>query len=268
MLCLVTAVCSRPAGKPMTLNILSSWSWWNGLLVLMSSWRQWKMGSDVSSSAKMQPIAQISDAHTHTRRRHLVWVFLYISYSALVFPELMKVRFFPVCWKIDFTFVQHRLFMVNIKTFVMLSSSRQLVWMRKAGNKGRERGTTCSTRPHSQLNCVSEAQCRLLSVNHWVLFLLPGMIKIDTAASFWWRSWITWALRPSQPTHSLNNTNLQYTTIMDHSPERVRLYIPSPQKLGGCVKSTQNRMRWFTNLMKPYFIDSRKSTFDTNTWHV
>lgn len=117
------AVCSWPAGKPMTLNILSSWSWWKGLLVLMSSWRQWKMGSDVSSSAKMQPIAQISDAHTHkhihTWRRHLVWVLLYISYSALVFTELMKFRFSQVCWKIDFTFAPHRwLFMVNIKTFV------------------------------------------------------------------------------------------------------------------------------------------------------
>lgn len=54
-----------PAGKPMTLNIRSSWSWWKGLLVLMSSWRQWKMGSDVSSSAKMQPIAQMSGTHKH-----------------------------------------------------------------------------------------------------------------------------------------------------------------------------------------------------------
>lgn len=50
-----------PAGKPMTLKMRSSWSWWYGLLVLMSSWRQWNMGSDVSSSAKMQPIAQMSD---------------------------------------------------------------------------------------------------------------------------------------------------------------------------------------------------------------
>ena len=50
-----------PCGKPMTLKILSSWSWWYGLLVLMSSWRQWNIGSDVISSAKMQPIAQMSD---------------------------------------------------------------------------------------------------------------------------------------------------------------------------------------------------------------
>lgn len=49
-----------PAGKPMTLKMRSNWSWWKGLLVFMSSCRQWKIGSDVNSSAKMQPIAQIS----------------------------------------------------------------------------------------------------------------------------------------------------------------------------------------------------------------
>lgn len=49
-----------PAGKPITLKMRSSWSWWKGLLVLMSSWRQWNIGSDVSSSAKIQPIAQMS----------------------------------------------------------------------------------------------------------------------------------------------------------------------------------------------------------------
>lgn len=49
-----------PAGKPMTLNIRSSWSWWKGLLVFISSWRQWKIGSEVSSSANMQPIAHMS----------------------------------------------------------------------------------------------------------------------------------------------------------------------------------------------------------------
>lgn len=51
---------SFSCGKPITLNILSSWSWWYGLLVLISSWRQWNIGSDVSSSAKIHPIAQIS----------------------------------------------------------------------------------------------------------------------------------------------------------------------------------------------------------------
>lgn len=49
-----------PAGNPMTLNIRSSWSWWKGLLVFISSWRQWKIGSEVNNSANMQPIAHIS----------------------------------------------------------------------------------------------------------------------------------------------------------------------------------------------------------------
>ena len=50
-----------PWGKPITLKIRSSWSWWYGVLVLMSSWRQWNIGSDVNSSAKIHPMAQISE---------------------------------------------------------------------------------------------------------------------------------------------------------------------------------------------------------------
>ena len=58
-----------PAGKPMTLKMRSNWSWWYGLLVLMSSCRQWKMGSDVRSSAKMQPMAQMSETDTQADRQ-------------------------------------------------------------------------------------------------------------------------------------------------------------------------------------------------------
>lgn len=42
---------------------LSNWSWWYGLLVFISSWRQWKIGSDVNNSANIQPIAQISKSY-------------------------------------------------------------------------------------------------------------------------------------------------------------------------------------------------------------
>jgi len=56
---------NRPCGKPMTVNILSSWSWWYGLLVLMSSCRHRKIGSDVSNSANIHPIAQISAPALH-----------------------------------------------------------------------------------------------------------------------------------------------------------------------------------------------------------
>ena len=45
---------------------LSNWSWWYGLLVLISSCLQWKIGSDVSSSAKIHPIAQISVKNVKT----------------------------------------------------------------------------------------------------------------------------------------------------------------------------------------------------------
>ena len=50
----------KPWGKPMTVNILSSWSLLYGVMVLISSCRQWKIGSDVRSSAKMHPMAHIS----------------------------------------------------------------------------------------------------------------------------------------------------------------------------------------------------------------
>ena len=53
-----------PCGNPMTVKIRSNWSWWYGLLVFISSWRQWNIGSEVSSSAKMQPIAQMSEETT------------------------------------------------------------------------------------------------------------------------------------------------------------------------------------------------------------
>ena len=49
-----------PWGNPITWNILSNCSLWYGLLVLMSSWRQWNIGSDVNSSANIHPIAHIS----------------------------------------------------------------------------------------------------------------------------------------------------------------------------------------------------------------
>ena len=49
-----------PCGNPITLKILSSCSWWYGLLVLISSWRQWNIGSHVNNSAKIHPIAHIS----------------------------------------------------------------------------------------------------------------------------------------------------------------------------------------------------------------
>ena len=72
-----------PSGKPITLKMRSSWSWWYGLLVFRSSCRQWKIGSEVSSSAKIQPIAQMSAvrkreaSRQHTRWHHRSSAFLY-----------------------------------------------------------------------------------------------------------------------------------------------------------------------------------------------
>lgn len=68
-----------PAGNPMTLNIRSSWSWWKGLLVLISSWRQWKIGSEVNNSANMQPIAHIS-----MKKKNQIFVQMYYIYLAKI----------------------------------------------------------------------------------------------------------------------------------------------------------------------------------------
>lgn len=67
-----------PAGNPMTLNIRSSWSWWKGLLVFISSWRQWKIGSEVNSSANMQPIAHISMKEEKQLFVHIYYISLVI----------------------------------------------------------------------------------------------------------------------------------------------------------------------------------------------
>ena len=85
-----TRMRNQPCGKPMTVNILSSWSWWYGLLVLISSCRQRNIGSDVSSSAKMHPIAQISA--TAAAAAHLssllktTSTFLYVPFA----PQVVK----------------------------------------------------------------------------------------------------------------------------------------------------------------------------------
>ena len=66
------------AQAQVTLNIRSSWSWWKGLLVFISSWRQWKIGSEVNSSANMQPIAHISMKEEKQLFVHIYYISLVI----------------------------------------------------------------------------------------------------------------------------------------------------------------------------------------------
>jgi len=42
-----------PDGKLITEKIRSSWSWWYGVLVFISSCLQWNIGSYVNNSAKI-----------------------------------------------------------------------------------------------------------------------------------------------------------------------------------------------------------------------
>ena len=164
-----------PKGKPMTLKILSNWSWWYGLLVLMSSWRQWKIGSEVRSSAKMHPMAHISNDTRKQKeklvkgcaqRRYYAWAtsnWIWKDWNSQrakdnIHKYLRQFRY-SYCWRVPHVGVYKSLFVTSNKCWnmgvthelapVLIRQFLHSYWSRATAKTVVPHQATRATRQHS-----------------------------------------------------------------------------------------------------------------------